>query len=75
MPKAILKAAPYRPGQVVPVSGVYRVIHERSHRSPHEMLLTSGVSFLPCRACRERVRFTLAAAVPRFCEDLDFGRD
>lgn len=49
----------YRPGEVVPETGVYRVLHGR-HRSPHESTLREGEIFPPCKKCKDDVRFELA---------------
>jgi CheY-like chemotaxis protein len=48
----------YRPGELVPETGVYRVLHSR-HRSPHESTLCEGETFPTCKKCREDVRFEL----------------
>jgi len=52
----------YRPGEVVPESGIYRVTHE-SHRLMHEATLLEGARFPLCRQCRQRVRFDLRRGV------------
>jgi CheY-like chemotaxis protein len=46
----------YKPGDLVPESGVYRVLHNR-HRSPHESTLKEGETFPACKKCGEDVRF------------------
>jgi CheY-like chemotaxis protein len=46
----------YKPGQVVPETGVYRVLHSR-HRSPHESTLWEGEKFPACKKCGDDVRF------------------
>ena len=52
----------YRPGEIVPDSGVYRVIHD-SHRLMHEATLLKGEKFPLCRTCKFDVRFDLRRAV------------
>jgi len=52
----------YRPGDVVPESGIYRVTHE-SHRLMHEATLLEGQRFPICRQCAHSVRFELRRAV------------
>lgn len=52
----------YRPGELVPESGIYRVTHE-SHRLMHEATLLEGNRFPICRQCRDSVRFELRRAV------------
>jgi CheY-like chemotaxis protein len=46
----------YKPGEVVPESGVYRVLHSR-HRSSHESTLQEGETFPFCNQCGDDVRF------------------
>jgi hypothetical protein len=52
----------YRPGEVVPESGIYRVTHE-SHRLMHEATLLEGIRFPLCRQCKNSVRFELRRGV------------
>jgi len=48
----------YRPGQVVPTAGIYKVLH-RGHRDPHEASLRADETFPSCRKCGDQVRFQL----------------
>ena len=52
----------YRPGQMVPDSGVYRVTHA-SHRLMHEATLLKGDRFPVCRQCKDGVRFELRRSI------------
>jgi hypothetical protein len=52
----------YRPGDVVPESGIYRVTHD-SHRLMHEATLLQDQRFPICRKCNHDVRFELRRAV------------
>jgi hypothetical protein len=52
----------YRPGDLVPESGVYRVTHDL-HRLMHEATLLVGDRFPLCRQCKMSVRFELRRAV------------
>jgi hypothetical protein len=52
----------YRPGDVVPQSGIYRVVHD-SHRLMHEATLVEGQRFPICRRCQRNVRFELRRPV------------
>jgi hypothetical protein len=52
----------YRPGELVPENGVYRVTHE-SHRLMHEASLLKGDRFPICKQCKNSVRFELRRAV------------
>ena len=62
----------YRPGDPVPQSGVYRVVH-RDHRSDHEATLLAGGIFPRCSNCGEHVRFHLQRAAEGIRRDADFG--
>ena len=63
-------ARPYKPGEMVPVSGIYSVVHER-HREPHDALAIRGDEFPLCRVCRDRVRFHVAHVLPHVTHDFD----
>ncbi len=52
----------YKPGEIVPESGLYRIDHDQ-HRLMHEATLTAGMLFPRCRRCNDEVRFTLVRAV------------
>lgn len=52
----------YRPGDLVPESGIYRVTHD-SHRLMHEATLLQDQRFPICRKCNHDVRFELRRAV------------
>jgi hypothetical protein len=52
----------HRPGEIVPESGVYRVVHDE-HRLMHEATLLQGDKFPLCRQCQHQVRFELRRAV------------
>lgn len=59
----------YKPGDVVPVSGVYDVVHDKldgeDHALPHQVIAMAGTVFPPCRWCGDEVRFGLHHAVMR----------
>jgi hypothetical protein len=63
--------SPYRPGDPVPQSGVYRVVH-LDHRAEHEATLLDGSVFPRCTKCGEDVRFHLQRAAARIQNDSDF---
>lgn len=46
----------YRPGESVPETGVYLVIHD-AHRPVHEVVLRKADVFPLCGKCGENVRF------------------
>lgn len=52
----------FKPGEFVPVSGVYCVEH-RSHRLMHNATLVINMRFPRCKQCGNGVRFTLVRRV------------
>jgi hypothetical protein len=62
----------YLSGQPVPESGIYEVIHDRGHRSAHDVLMHGRDFFPPCDQCGEKVRFKLIRSAPYIFEDADF---
>lgn len=52
----------YRPGEIVPDSGVYRVTHDE-HRLMHDATLLAGDRFPLCKQCQRQVRFELRRVV------------
>lgn len=51
----------FKPGQKVPNSGIYTVIHDPEHRQRHEVTCVFGKIFPPCAGCGSGVRFRLKA--------------
>jgi len=53
----------FKPGDRVPVSGIYDVTHDKldgdDHALPHQVAATAGNMFPPCRWCGGEVRFSL----------------
>jgi hypothetical protein len=41
----------YKPGDVVPKSGVYRFVHDPDHAQPEEISAVKGELFPTCRHC------------------------
>jgi|SRR5579862_1428764 len=62
----------YRAGDAVRQSGIYEVIHDRSHRDVHEVVMISGEHFPDCETCKEKVRFRLVRTAPYIFQDEDF---
>jgi hypothetical protein len=60
-------------GETVRETGIYEVIHDRGHRTAHEVVMLAGDSFPPCDICVERVRFRLVRTAPYIFQDEDFG--
>jgi len=46
----------YQPGDAVPRSGIYRVIHG-THRASHENSFVRSEKFPPCQTCGASVKF------------------
>lgn len=51
-----------QPGDAVPSSGVYKVVHAPVHVQPHYVIALHGGTFPFCRECFHGVRFELALA-------------
>ena len=62
----------YKPGQMVPISGLYSVIHQ-NHRPDHEVLAIRGDEFPSCRLCKDGVRFYVAQVIPYITHDFDLA--
>ena len=52
----------YKPGDKVPKSGIYLVVHDTEHMQRHEVTCVLGEHFPPCNHCGSRPRFTLVRA-------------
>ena len=56
----------FKPGDRVPVSGIYNVTHDKldgdEHALPHHVTAIAGMVFPPCRVCGAEVRFRLRQA-------------
>jgi hypothetical protein len=68
----------FKPGDRVPVSGIYDVIHDKvdgdDHALPHQVTATRGRTFPPCRLCREELRYRLHRPVEHVQEHNDFKK-
>jgi len=62
----------FKPGEVVPESGLYFVRH-KEHRREHEVTLIAQEQFPSCSVCQEDVRFWLSRAAKTITEDKNFG--
>jgi len=65
----------YRAGDTVRQSGIYEVIHDRSHREAHEVVMISGQQFPDCETCKDKVRFRLVRTAPYIFQDEDFEEE
>ena len=52
-------AIQYKPGDTVPYSGIYKVVHDIEHKEEHEVTVIAGKRFPPCNHCGHHVRFEL----------------
>jgi hypothetical protein len=62
----------FLPGEPVPETGIYEVIHDRSHRPSHDVVMHGQDLFPPCDQCDKRVRFKLVRTAPYIFDDEDF---
>jgi hypothetical protein len=61
----------FKPGEVVPESGLYFVRHQE-HRGEHEVTLIADEQFPRCSLCLDSVRFRISRAAKTISEDKDF---
>lgn len=61
-----------RPGQTIPESGIYEVIHDLDHRAAHESVMVKGDKFPLCDTCDDRIRFRVVRTAPYIFDDEDF---
>ena len=69
---AVRDVRAYKPGQLVPISGLYAVVHQ-NHRAEHEVLAIRGDEFPTCRICKGAVRFYVAKIIPYITHDFDLA--
>ena len=62
----------HRPGDPVPESGIYEVVHGRDHRQAHEVVMLKDTGFPMCDSCADQVRFRLIRTAPYIFQDGDF---
>ena len=62
----------YRPGDLAPISGIYRVIHLTRHRSPHLAVIIRGEELPLCRNCQGDVEFEVVQTASHVTHDWDF---
>jgi hypothetical protein len=53
-------ATVYKPGDKVPASGIYDVLHDSEHTERHQVTVIYGKIFPPCNHCGNKVRYKLA---------------
>ncbi|HXX13591.1 MAG TPA: hypothetical protein VEJ47_01695 [Candidatus Eremiobacteraceae bacterium] len=52
----------FKPGDVIPNSGIYCVAHSQCHAQEHEVTCVHGKEFPVCNECGPHVRFVLVRA-------------
>jgi len=62
----------FLPGDPVIETGIYEVIHDRGHRTSHEVVMHARDLFPACDQCADRVRFKLIRTAPYIFDDEDF---
>ena len=62
----------FLPGEPVPETGIFEVIHDRGHRAAHEVVMHRADFFPACDQCDHRVRFKLIRTAPYIFDDEDF---
>jgi hypothetical protein len=73
MPSALQRyQQDFAPGQMVPISGVYTVVHQ-GHRKEHEVIAIRGEEFPLCRICNDEVRFRVVQVAPHMTHDFDLA--
>jgi len=65
----------FLPGQPVLESGIYEVIHDKSHRPAHEAVMYRDDLFPVCDQCDLKVRFKLIRSAPYIFDDEDFAKE
>ena len=66
------QARTYQPGNTVPTSGIYSVLHRENHRGPHEVVMVGRDKFPKCEICGREVNYCLMRSAPYVFEDPDF---
>jgi hypothetical protein len=62
----------FKPGDTVPHSGIYAVIHDTNHTQTHDVTCVYGKPFPPCRGCNHP-RFVLKYAAIHIEHNDNFG--
>ena len=59
-------------GSTVRESGIYEVLHDLNHRTPHEVVMVAKDLFPVCDICEDRVRYRVLRTAPYIFSDEDF---
>ena len=63
----------FRPGEMAPITGVYRVEHGVRHRDQHEVVIIRGEQLPTCRECKLNVTFEILHPISHITHDWDFS--
>lgn len=64
----------FKPGEKVPHSGIYNVVHDRNHTQPHEVTCVYDEHFPPCNHCGQHPRFILVRKALHVTHHEDFKK-
>ncbi|MGA2426379.1 MAG: hypothetical protein ABSG07_20450 [Terriglobales bacterium] len=64
----------FKPGDKVPHSGIYDVIHDPVHTQRHQVTCVFDDTFPPCNHCGGHVRFRLAVKALHITHHDDFKK-
>jgi hypothetical protein len=64
----------FKPGDKVPHSGIYDVIHDPVHTQRHQVTCVYNDTFPPCNHCGHHVRFRLAGKALHITRHDDFKK-
>lgn len=73
MPRGNPEQSVLSPGELAPVSGIYRVVHLSGHREPHLAVIIRGEQLPSCRTCKGNVRFAVVQMASHVTTRLGFG--
>ncbi|WP_257811680.1 YjzC family protein [Burkholderia glumae] len=63
----------FKPGDKVPHSGIYTVIHDKEHIESHDVTCVYGKVFPPCKGCGAHPRFKLKYAAQHISANDNFS--
>jgi hypothetical protein len=64
----------YKPGETVPMSGIYKVTHDPNHAQPHDITAVKGEHFPTCNGCGDHPRFVLRVEAQHLKEHHHFRK-
>ena len=68
-----IKQQTYKPGEDVPTSGIYKVVHDTVHNEEHEVTAVAGEYFPPCNYCGKHPRFRLVHSAHHISRHKNFS--